>query len=76
MNLLRVDLVSQGVYKVYYHENGVYLGNILCKEDGFYAFWPLLKGGYWEAFMLRAIADKLDEMNQPWIDVILNDPNI
>ena len=53
-----------------YYENGVYLGEILAKEDGFYDFWPELRGGYWEAHVLRAIADLLDEKNKPWQESI------
>lgn len=55
-----------------FYENGVKLGQILAKEDGFYDFWPELNGGYWEAHVLRAIADKLDEMNKPWQEEIDN----
>ena len=55
------------IYKVYY-KNGVYLGDIFAKEDGFYDFWPEYpyKGGYWSSHILREISDKLDEINAPW----------
>jgi hypothetical protein len=52
-----------------HHENGVRLGDILAKEDGFYDFWPDYtqgRGGYWPAYILRELADKLDELNAPW----------
>lgn len=53
--------------RVLWADNDVYLGDILKKEDGFYDFWPLKRPGcYWPAHLLRAIADKLDEMNAPW----------
>lgn len=53
-------------YKVFY-KNGVYLGDIISKEDGFYDFWPdYSKRGCWSAYVLRELADKLDEMNAPW----------
>jgi hypothetical protein len=54
-----------GEYEVYY-ENRVFMGHLLMKEDGFYDFWPDLKGGYWSAHILREIADKLDEINAPY----------
>lgn len=60
MNLLSLDLPNL------YYENGVLLGQILMKEDGYYDFWPELKGGYWSAEVLRQIADLLDQLNAPW----------
>jgi hypothetical protein len=65
----------EGGYRVEW-ENGVYIGDILMKEDGFYDFWPIQHGGYWPSYILRVIADKLDEINKPWQDQIDNDPNI
>jgi hypothetical protein len=53
-----------GGYIVSY-ENRVVLGHLLMKEDGFYDFWPEI-GGFWPAYLLRAIADKMDEMNAPF----------
>lgn len=59
----------QGGYQVYY-ENGVYLGDILTDVDGFYYYWPELRGGSWASIVMRLIADKLDELNQPWEEEI------
>lgn len=56
---------GDGHYRVEY-DNGVYMGDILQKEDGFYDFWPELRGGYWESSIMREIADKLDALNAPW----------
>ncbi|MCR4308340.1 MAG: hypothetical protein NUV80_07365 [Candidatus Berkelbacteria bacterium] len=57
--------------KVTYY--GVYVGDILCKEDGFYDFWPLFKPGtYWPSYLLRDIADFLEEKNKPWQEKIDN----
>lgn len=53
-----------------YFENGVYLGEILMKEDGFYDFYPELKGGYWDSALLHEIANLLDKMNAPWEEEI------
>jgi len=55
----------EGGFKVFY-ENGVYIGDILVKEDGFYDYWPELNGGYWDEMMLRIVADKLHELNAPY----------
>lgn len=59
-----------------FFQNGVKMGQILRKEDGFYDFWPELRGGYWPAYVLRAIADMLDDMNKEWHEQIMNDPRI
>lgn len=55
-----------GRYEVL-HENGVSLGQLFAKEDGFYDWWPTQwNGGYIPSYILREIADKLDELNQEW----------
>ena len=50
-----------------FHDNGVYCGDILCKEDGFYDWWPEYpsKGGCYPAYFLHEVAKKLDELNAP-----------
>lgn len=48
-----------------YFSNGALLGEVLAGDDGFYCFWPELNGGFWEAYVLKAIADYLDELNKP-----------
>lgn len=63
--LIKFTLIKPGEYEVHY-ENGCFLGHALIKEDGFYDFWPDLKGGFWSAYVLREIADKLDELNAPY----------
>ncbi len=47
-------------------DNGVKLGEILRDHDGFFYFWSELRGGFWEAYILRDIADKCDELNAPY----------
>ena len=69
---MKSTLLSLRDSKLYYAENDVYLGDIIAKEDGYYDFWPDLKGGYWSAYVLRAIADLLDDMNASW-DKEIND---
>jgi hypothetical protein len=48
-----------------YFSNDKKIGEILCKEDGFYDFWPESGEGYWSGYVLRAIADLLYDMNEP-----------
>jgi hypothetical protein len=46
-------------------------GELVPKEDGFYDFWlDENRQGYLPAWFLRAVADKLDEINTPWRDEI------
>lgn len=33
-------------------------------------FWPTGNNGYYDAFVLRAIADELDKRNGPWNDMV------
>jgi len=61
LNMIRLEGT-----KVYY-ENGVYIGDIFAKEDGFYDFWPALdKAGYWSSYLLKALAEQLEAMNAPY----------
>jgi len=60
--------------KVHY-TNNVYMGDIICKEDGFYDWYPALnRGGYIPSWVLRELADYVDELNEPWQKQIDNDP--
>lgn len=61
----------EGGYKCNY-ENGVYIGDLLMKEDGFYDWWPSesSRGGYWPSYILRSFADKIDELNKPYEESI------
>lgn len=46
--------------------NGVLLGSFEQEVDGFYYFFPVLRGGFWEAYILHDIARKLDALNEAW----------
>ena len=48
------------------HQNGAHLGELYQEVDGYYVWWPDDRRGYLEARILRAIADKLDELNEEW----------
>jgi hypothetical protein len=61
-------------FEVTYKDNGIFLGDVLRKEDGFYDFWPETKGGYWSAYVLLALGNMLDALNEPWQRQIDNDP--
>jgi hypothetical protein len=52
-------------YNVYY--NNHHLGDFVMDVDGYYKFFPeLTRGGYWEGWVLRDIADKETELNKDW----------
>lgn len=54
------------------HANGKCLGELSNLEDGFYYWWPDpdRRGGCWDAYILREIADELDRLNKPWQDIV------
>lgn len=49
-----------------FFENGIKLGEILCDVDGYYKFFPEVKSGYWDTYVLREIADHVDKLNEEW----------
>ncbi len=57
--------ISPNVFSVHAN-NDVKVGEIARAEDGFFYFWPEDRSGFWVAYMLRAIADKCDELNAPY----------
>jgi hypothetical protein len=42
--------------------------DFVTENDGFEVFWPEGDHGYYDAAVLRAIADELDKRNGPWKD--------
>ena len=46
--------------------NDVFAGVIMKGDDGYFEFWPEQRGGYWPAWSMREIADKVDSMNAEW----------
>lgn len=47
--------------------NGIKAGEIFMVEDGYHQFFPEAgRGGYWPAWSMREIADKVDSMNESW----------
>lgn len=47
--------------------SGVEIGQLLMGDDGYWQWWPTLdRSGYIPTYMLRAIADCVDELNKEW----------
>lgn len=68
----RIDIIKlKGRYKYIVFYNTKYIGYFYCEIDGYYVFVPdTSEGGFWSAYSLRWIADKLDIINKPWDDSI------
>ena len=69
MITLKFHQISYTTIDVHY-SNDVYLGQLQPTDDGFYVFWPKLRGGCWAGYVLTEIAAKLDELNAPWEKMI------
>jgi major membrane immunogen (membrane-anchored lipoprotein) len=57
---------ADGNIQVYY-TNGVFMGNLEVGDDGYYVWWDdKNNSGYVPSWILRELADKLDELNKEW----------
>ena len=61
---IKLEKASKFVYKAF-TPNNKYLGTFELDESGFYNFW-YNNAGSWSSYSLRAVADKLDEINKPF----------
>lgn len=61
-----IKLIPDGTTYVVKYCNGVSLGTLIRDVDGFWKFFPELKGGYWESEVLGELADTIDKMNEDW----------
>lgn len=73
--------VCQDKYIWYIHNKidlrATRLGELVFNTDGYYVFFPdTSRGGYWEGYVLRTIAELMDIINQEWDEIVKNDPNI
>lgn len=50
--------------------NNCVLGTVAMDVDGYYYLWEMAESSYFAAPVLRALADKLDEINKPWDDQV------
>ncbi len=61
-----IKLTPEGhLYKVH-ADNGRLLGEFYREIDGYFVFAPVLRGGFWASYVLRAISDRLDGLNYMW----------
>ena len=68
-SLITLVEINPSLFRVNFARNGVKLGEIYKEVDGFFGF-TTNSGGFWAAHILRAIADQLDVMNEPWVKEI------
>jgi hypothetical protein len=63
--MLRLEKDSDSCYQVFVET--AYIGDFLKDVDGYFYYWPPPnQGGCFVAWLLRALADKLDEINKDW----------
>jgi len=60
------------------NKHNTQIGEFLLGDDGYYAFWPPVywSGGCYPEWLLKELADKLEELNEAWDAVVQNDPAI
>lgn len=58
------------------YTNDVLMGEMIVGDDGYYAWWPERGDGYIDSWILRELADKLDDLNKEWNDQVQNDTTI
>jgi len=64
---ITVRSVADSNRKEFLFQDRVNLGYAYIEVDGFYVFvFCSSDGGCWSSYVLREIADKLDELNKPY----------
>ena len=56
--------ISRGIYKVVINSQNA--GTLEPKEDGYWDWYPHLKPGYIPSYVLKHIANFLDNLNEKW----------
>lgn len=69
MNSLSHGLIEEkieGGFKLF-HKNGVYMGDVLMNDDGYYVFFPDdTRKGYWSEFDFYRLYTYLKDKNKAW----------
>lgn len=67
---LNLEKVNEQEFKVI-TSNGLNIGTFELDVDGFWHFWNTdYIAGSWSSYSLRLVADKLDEVNKPYKEVV------
>lgn len=64
MNLVKV-LDTENA-KEFVFSNGVVIGTSYREIDGYYVFLPAQGKGFWSSYIMKMIAERLDELNKDW----------
>lgn len=62
--LIKVTPSASGFEVAY--KNGVMVGRLELGDDGYFAYWPIFRPGYWPSEFLRELSDTLDDLNKEW----------
>ena len=65
---LHIEEISPGSSRIMFGKKCI--GEALMLEDGYYYFLPLPEPGALAPYVLRAIAELLDELNKDWNDEV------
>lgn len=63
MNSIVILKQNEHEYKVYFKDNNKFLGEIYQEIDGCFVWHPIGSYGCWAAYVLRDIANTLDDLN-------------
>lgn len=63
--MIREEKQSEDCYKLYY-DNGVYIGQAIMNDDGYFVLFPEHRGGYWDQGILLMLYDYFHEKNKDW----------
>lgn len=63
--LLILQHIHDHFYKVYY-ENGVYIGDFVVGDDGYFDYWPELHNGAISSWHLFDLHQNLEALNKEW----------
>jgi len=55
--------------------NGKFIGEFIMDVDGYFYFWAENNLGAWPSYLLRDIADKMDELNKSWNEQVEKELN-
>jgi len=53
-------------------KNGIFLGQLMPGDDGYHIFFSEdTRGAAWSGWLLREIADKIDELDKDWNEQVI-----
>ncbi len=68
---IKLTNINAECYRVTFNNSRI--GDFVRAEDGYFVFFPEERGGFWNEWLLRELADELARINKPWDDIITKD---